>query len=220
MNDPSPLVIANHKANKNWDETKEWVHEIGRETKHFKGTVILCPSSPFIAAAYEEINLHNFKIKLGVQDISRFEHGSHTGEVAASQIKDIVGYAIIGHSERRDALAEDDLILQQKVDNAQEADISAIYCIQNEDTPIAKNVRIVAYEPPFAIGTGNPDTIDNISRVAKKVKSDAPYTFIYGGSVSSVNASKIAAIPGLDGLLVGATNSLNPYRFVEIIKSI
>ncbi len=220
MNDPSPLVIANHKANQNWEEVKTWIREVGKDTKGFRGTVILCPSLPFVAAAAEEIKFHKFKIKLGVQDISRFENGAHTGEVAASQVKDIVGYVIVGHSERREKFSEDDSILQKKVNNAQSADLEVIFCVQNKETPIVRNVRIIAYEPPFAIGTGNPDTVESISQMAKKIKSQAPYTFIYGGSVSRDNASHIAAIPGVDGLLVGATNSLNSERFTTIVKSI
>ncbi len=220
MNDPSPFIIANHKANKNWEEAKVWIDEVGRETKSFRGTVILCPSFPFVAAAAEEIKLHKFKLRLGVQDISQFEAGAHTGEVAASQVKDIVTYAIIGHSERRDTFSEDDSILQKKVDNVQSMDIEAIYCVQSPQTAIVKNVRIIAYEPPFAIGTGNPDTVESISKMAKEIKSQAPYIFIYGGSVSSSNAKNLVTIPGVDGLLVGATNSLNPQRFIEITKSI
>jgi triosephosphate isomerase len=220
MNDNLPLVIANHKANKNWEEVREWLKEVGKDSHDFKGTVIFCPTSPFIAASAEVIKSHNLKIKLGNQDISQFEVGAYTGEVAASQLKDLVSYVIIGHSERRINFLENDAVLGKKVENALAAGISAIFCTQSQTTPVVKNVEIVAYEPPFAIGTGNPDTLENIAKVAQKVKQDTPYIFLYGGSVSKDNASHIALIPGVDGLLVGATNSLNPEKFIAILKSI
>lgn len=220
MNDATPLVVANHKANKNWEEIKSWLSEVGPVTKDFKGTVILCPTSPFLSGSLEEIKKHGYKIKLGIQDISHFEKGAYTGEIAASQLENMVSYAIVGHSERRDNFLEDEEILQKKVDNAQSAGVEPIYCIQSESTPIAKNVQIIAYEPPFAIGTGKPDTVENIAKTAKTIKDTAPFIFIYGGSVSPDNIRNIAILPGIDGVLVGATNSLDPSRFVSILKLI
>lgn len=220
MSDATPLVVANHKANKNWEEVKEWLTEVGEAAKDFRGTVILAPSSPFIAACFEEIKSHNLKIKLGAQDVSQFKEGAFTGEFAADQLKGLIDYTIIGHSERRNNFLEDEVVLQKKVDNAQNADVEPIFCIQSETTPLAKNVQIIAYEPPFAIGTGNPDTLENIAKVAQKIKDNTPYMFLYGGSVSMTNASHIILIPGIDGLLVGATNSLDPQKFIAILKSI
>jgi len=220
MNDAAPLVVANHKANKSWEELKAWIREVGPVSKEFNGTVVLCPAAAFISGAYEEIKNHGYNIKLGVQDISRFEKGSYTGEVAASQLEGLVSYAIIGHSERRDNFLEDETVLQKKVDNAQAVNIEPIYCIQTEETAIAKNVQIIAYEPPFAIGTGKPDTIENIARVAKKIKDIAPYIFIYGGSVSKDNIRNIVLLPGIDGVLIGATHSLDPADFVSALKLI
>lgn len=220
MNDVLPLVIANHKANKDWQEVKDWLKVIGPQSKEFDGTIIFCPALPFISGAYEEIKTHHYKIKLGAQDVSQFEAGSYTGEVSASQLAGIVDYVIVGHSERRDNFLEDETILQTKVNNVQNLDIDAIYCIQTATTPIAKNTMIVAYEPPFAIGTGNPDTLENIAKVSKQVKEISPYIFLYGGSVSKDNATHLSIIPGVDGLLVGATHSLDPHRFSQILKAI
>lgn len=220
MNDATPLVVANQKANKNWEEVKTWIAEVGPTAKAFPGTVILCPTAPFLSGAYELIKDHGYKIKLGIQDVSQFEKGAHTGEVAASQLQNLASYVIIGHSERRDNFLEDESLLQKKVDNAQAVGIEPIYCVQGENTPIAKNVQVIAYEPSFAIGTGKPDTLDNIARIAKKTKDIAPYVFIYGGSVSKDNIRNIALLPGLDGVLVGATNSLDSQDFAAILKLI
>lgn len=220
MIDRLPLVVANHKANCHWQEVKEWIREVGLVAAGFKGTVILCPALPFLAASHQEIKSHNLKIKLGAQDISQFKEGAYTGETTASQLQGLISYSIIGHSERRKNFSEDNTVLQKKVDNALDAEIEPIYCIQSANTPLVKNTQIVAYEPPFAIGTGNPDTVESIAKVAQKIKQDTPYIFLYGGSVSMVNASHIIVIPGVDGLLVGATNSLDPQKFVAVLKSV
>ena len=219
MSDPLPLVVANLKANKNWEEISDWIFNVIDEANKFRGTIIFCPSHPFLAAAYHQISEKKTRLKLGAQDISKFEQGAYTGEVAASQIKDLVGYSLIGHSERRHNFAEDENSLKIKVSFAQISQIEPIFCVQDANTPIVEKVSIVAYEPPFAIGTGIPDTIENITKVVQAIKQKGPYTVLYGGSVSKENAKQIID-SGADGLLVGATNSLNPQKFIEIIKSL
>ncbi len=215
----SPIVIANHKANKTWDQVSSWIDEVAGTAQNFSGTIILCPSSPFLSSAYEKISQNGINIKLGVQDISRFEQGAYTGEVAASQVADLVKYSIIGHSERRQNFAESDNILAQKAQSAQKAQITPIFCIQNEETQIPKNVEIVAYEPVFAIGTGNPDTPENVQVIAKKLKAKSNYTILYGGSVSVENVTQFIK-DDIKGVLVGATNSLDPQKFIGIIKAL
>lgn len=220
MNDPFPLVVANHKANKTWDEIESWLKEVGPEAENFKGTIVFCPSFPFIAASYEIIKSKKYKIKLGSQDISFFDQGPYTGEVAATQLKGIVEYSLVGHSERRQNFNEDDAHLQNKLVNAQKADIKAILCIQSENTPILNDVAIVAYEPTFAIGSGNPDTLTSIENVAKKIKEKGPYSVLYGGSVSQDNVAGMMLIGAIDGVLVGASHSLDPQKFIAILKAI
>lgn len=220
MNDPFPLVVANHKANKTWDEVKDWLDLVGPEAKDFKGTIVFCPSFPFLAASYDLITSKKYNLKLGSQDISFFDQGPYTGEVAATQLTGLVGYALVGHSERRQNFNEDAARLQNKLVNAQKADIEAILCVQSEMTPILNDVAIVAYEPTFAIGSGNPDTLTNIENVAKKIKEKGPYTVLYGGSVSKDNVSGMMLLGAIDGVLVGASHSLDPQKFIGILKAI
>lgn len=219
MNENTPLVVANFKANKTWDDVSTWLDVVAPKAEDFKGTIILCPSHPFLSAAAQKIMANGFKIKLGVQDISKFEQGAYTGEVAASQIKDICQFAIIGHAERRQNFAETDDVLSQKVQNAQNALISPIFCVQDKNTPIPQNVEIIAYEPVFAIGTGNADTPQNAKSQAKEIKTKGSYTVIYGGSVSEQNIAGFYQKDLIDGVLV-ATNSLNPQNFIRLIESI
>ncbi len=219
MNEALPLVVANLKANKSWQEVSTWIDTVSPVCNTFTGTIIFCPSHPFLTSSAQKIKSTNSKIKLGAQDVSCFEQGAYTGEVAASQIADLVSFAIVGHSERRQNFNEEWPILQKKVANAQAVGIEPIFCVQNDETPIAQNVKVIAYEPTFAIGTGQTDSIENITKVAQNLKQKGDYIVLYGGSVSKENAKSIANDP-VDGILVGATNSLDPQKFMEIVNSL
>lgn len=215
----TPLVVANLKANKTLGEFSDWLEEVGTESASFIGTVVICPSFPFLAVASQKLAFGNWPLKLGSQDISKFEQGSYTGEVAASQIASICQYAIIGHSERRQNFKENDEVLFEKVANAQKANLEIIYCVQSEKDEIPGEVKIVAYEPVFAIGTGSPDTPQNAKSIAERLKTKGEYTVLYGGSVRAENVKSYLFKDLIDGVLVGATNSLDPQKFIQILKS-
>lgn len=219
MINSAPYVIANPKANKTWDEVSAWIDEVAQVAANFTGTIVFCPSYPFLASAHQKISQNGINLKLGSQDISRFETGAYTGEVAASQIADLVKFAIIGHSERRQNFKESDKTLVQKITNAQKAGIEPIFCVQGPNTKIPQGVTTVAYEPVFAIGTQNPDTSQNVQAIASKLRTASPYTVLYGGSVSAENVTQF--VKGkIQGVLVGATNSLDPQKFIGIIKAL
>lgn len=220
MNNPTSVVVANLKANKKWEEIVTWLNTVAPALQNFRGTAIFCPSHPFLASAKEKIDASGWPMKLGSQDISKFESGAYTGEVTANQIANLVEYAIIGHSERRKNLKEDDKSLAEKVLKAKSANIEPIYCVQNEQTPIPEKVAIVAYEPVFAIGTGNPDTPENIEKIAGVIKNTGIELVLYGGSVDANNVKSFVTNQSVDGVLVGATNSLDPHKFVAIIDAL
>src|SRR3990167_10151827 len=219
MNNPKPIVVANLKANLTWEEVSTWLDKVGQVSKDFKGTIIFCPSYQFLTSVKEKIDRDSINIKLGSQNISKFEQGAYTGEVAASQIADLVQFAIIGHSERRQNFKEDQKILEAKVKNAQNAKIEPIFCVQDENTSIPKSLSIIAYEPVFAIGTNNPDSPENVQDFGKRLKANGTYTILYGGSVSAGNV-KTYVKEHIHGVLVGATNSLDPQKFIGIISSL
>lgn len=218
MNEPLPIVVANLKANKTWDEVSSWIDDVAKSVVSFAGSVIFCPSYPFLVSAFTKISQNGISLKLGSQDISRFEQGAYTGEVAASQIADLVKYVIIGHSERRQNFREDNQTLAQKVTNAKNANIEPVFCVGGAETPIPQNVSIVAYEPVFAIGTGNPDTPENVKQVASQIKSKGNFTVIYGGSVSAENIELFIEKRVIDGVLIGTTNSLDSQKFIQILE--
>ena len=126
---------------------------------------------------------------------------------------------IIGHSERRQNLFENNEMLKPKVLMAKKYNLMPIFCIQNEETEVPAEINIIAYEPPTAIGTGNPDTPENAQRVGKIIKERTGVAnVLYGGSVTSSNVKTFTNMPSIDGLLVGGA-SLDPLEFLAIIKN-
>src|SRR3989344_3268513 len=99
MNEKTPLLVANFKANQTWSDLESWIDKVHPASDTFKGTVIIAPSSPFIAAASLKLKSLKSKINIASQDISRFEGGAYTGEFSATQIASLAPYTIIGHSE-------------------------------------------------------------------------------------------------------------------------
>ncbi|MBI2012346.1 triosephosphate isomerase [Candidatus Curtissbacteria bacterium] len=235
MNDATPLVVANLKANKTWDEMSDWLDQISPFAEKFSGTVVVCPTSAFIAAAHQKLQTENSKLKLGSQDISKFEHGAYTGELAASQIADICQYAIIGHSERKKFFGEtpDDVLAKLKL--ALDAKVKPILCLANIEeldyylskSPFlqeASSQICFVYEPPSAIsaqGEYKPDDPEVAAKIAGSIKSkiSPEAVVIYGGSINSNNAAGFFSKESIKGGLVGQA-SLDPSHFVRILESI
>jgi triosephosphate isomerase len=97
--------------------------------------------------------------------------------------------------------------------------LNPIFLIQGKETPIPEGVKIVAYEPIFAIGTGNPDTPESAEMTAAAIKANRGYlTVLYGGSVKSVNVKSFTEQPSIDGVLVGGA-SLDAEELLKIIQN-
>ncbi|MBI2034918.1 MAG: triosephosphate isomerase [Candidatus Levybacteria bacterium] len=230
----TPLVIANHKANKTLEDLATWLKEISQEASNFSGTIILCPANPFLASAAVQIKSENLPLKLGAQNVSKFSEGPYTGEFAASQIRGMVNFAIIGHSERNKYFGETDDDVIEKIKLCLENQITPIFCIRNNDHLISYLKRaefikeksreiIFVYEPPGAISSQKdykPDTVENIGREANFMSqllgSDA--VIIYGGSINPENTRDIFSVENIKGGLVGQA-SLDPSSFKTVIKN-
>src|SRR3989344_8228386 len=198
-------IVANWKSNLSLSESLEWVNKVGSQLNN-RGDlqVVVCPRFSALPELHQEIQTHNYPIVLGSQDLSPFDIGSFTGEEPASLLKELVSMSIIGHSERRERFAETDEMIAEKIKQAQEFGIEPILCIQSSETPIAEGVKISAYEPVFAIGTGTPDTPENANKVAAQVKSmKAELNILYGGSVNSENCESFVDQESISGLLIG-----------------
>lgn len=215
----SLLLVANFKSNKTIAEARVWVEEFSQQFRPIDTKeVIVCPSFTLLPSLKQYINEHNLPIKLGAQDLSSLGEGSYTGEVNTKQVKEVADFVILGHSERRINLKEDDEILKKKVQQALGTGLEIIFCIQDETTFIPQNVKVVAYEPVFAIGTGSADTPKNAQKVAIKIKERVPSVIVlYGGSVTPENVKSFTDFADINGVLVGGA-SLDAREFAEIVK--
>jgi triosephosphate isomerase (TIM) len=212
------FIIANWKSNKNEQQALEWFDGIGGvEWQTIKKEVIICPPFPLLKLVSETIEEKSIPMATGAQDISKFDGGPYTGEVSGQLLKDFAAYCIIGHSERRKNFSETDEDIAKKISLAKKYNITPILCVQNDQTPVPGGVEIVAYEPVFAIGSGNPDTPENADLVAEKIKQKTNIPFVlYGGSITPENVHAFTAKSNISGVLVG-TKSLDPFEFTKII---
>jgi len=235
MNEHYPIVIANLKANLIWNQVSQWIDKVGPKASKFKGTIILCPSAPFLAASFQKIHEKSFNIKLGSQDISIHSMGAYTGEFVASQIEDLVGYSIVGHSERRKYFNETDENVIAKIRFLISSNIIPVLCVSDlrqlesylkKGSQIIENLKkiIFVYEPPTAISGGGeykPEKPEVANKNALEIsqKLGQKVTTIYGGSINPENARKFFSQANLDGGLIGQA-SVNPETFLQILESV
>lgn len=204
--------------------------------------MVLCPPATLTWAIGEAVL--GTPIMLGGQDCHTATHGAYTGDLSAAQFADLgCRYVIVGHSERRMAHGETNELVAKKVEAAQLAGLNAILCIGetaeqlaagNTAEIIERQLKesmpekcrmahlVVAYEPVWAIGSGqqpSPADIANVNRVIRKTLGDAGATtqILYGGSVSPVNAGNILHEQEVDGVLVGSA-SINSDGFWAIAE--
>lgn len=219
------VIVANWKANKTEDEALMWLTEFKKKCLEMlpeleKKEVIVCPSYPLVPLVASFIEENALPLKVGSQDISVFNKGAYTGEVPVSLLEKFIAFCIIGHSERRQNFNENDEMLSKKVSNAIAINILPIFCVQSQHTAIPKGVKIVAYEPIEAIGTGNPETPTDAEKIAATIKEknkDVAYV-LYGGSVTDQNVGDFTNMPNISGVLIGGA-SLDPLEFTKILQA-
>jgi len=216
----SLFIVANFKSNKTYDEAKLWLDTFKNIDKSSleEKKIIICPSFTLLGLFKSFSSDNNLKVSLGAQSVSSVDEGAHTGEVNAKQIKDFADYVIIGHSEERKLLNESDETLTQKVNLCLKYELNPIFCVQGKDIFIPQGVSIVAYEPLFAIGSGNPDTPQNANQVASEIKTKGKYQVLYGGSVAKENVGNFTSQPNLSGVLIGGA-SLEAQELIKIIQN-
>ncbi len=201
--------------------------------------VILC--APFTALDVMSKSLHNNRVQLGAQNVHWEDEGAYTGEIAGSMLTEIgVRYVIVGHSERRQYFGETDETVNKRLLAAQHHGLTPILCVgetkQQRDAGetellistqlkeglvnVDQQNLIIAYEPIWAIGTGDTCDVSEANRVTGLIRrqlkvSDVPIQ--YGGSVKPNNIDAIMAQPEIDGVLVGGA-SLEPQSFARIVN--
>ncbi len=251
MNTDRLMVAGNWKMHTTYSEGRELAQEIVELLQPTKVKVVF--GTPFIhlksiSSVIRDIN----NLHLAAQNVHQEEKGAYTGEISAAMLRSVgTEYVIVGHSERRTYFQETDDLVYQKIKRVLENGMHPIYCcgerVEVRDAGehlqlVAEQIETalfdlsaeqfsrctVAYEPIWAIGTGNTATPEQTQEmhahlrqlITKKYNSDLAEqtTILYGGSVKPANAKELFAQPDVDGALVGGA-SLNAKDFVAIINS-
>ncbi|UCD61465.1 MAG: triose-phosphate isomerase [Flavobacteriaceae bacterium] len=247
----SKIVAGNWKMNKNLSETKGLLGEISDKLPDTEAEVIVAPT--FVNLAESAHILESSKIKVAAQNMHYAKNGAFTGEISADMLLNInVDTVIIGHSERRAYFGETDELLAKKVKAALENKIRVIFCFGEEleerksgnhfnvvesqlknglfELPAdAWEQIILAYEPVWAIGTGetaSPEQAQEMHAFIRKTITEAydasianEVSILYGGSVKPSNAGEIFSKPDVDGGLIGGA-ALVADDFIAIVKAI
>ena len=213
--------IANWKSHKTKDEAVAFFEHLKAnisESDIKNKEIVIAPPMTLLAKCRYLTDKNELPVSLSAQNVSSFPEGAYTGEVNAKQVKEFAKYVIIGHSERRKYLHENEADIENKVREAHENGLTVIQCIQDENDVVHNGVEIVAYEPPSAIGTGNPDTPEHIAQVFDVITSQNPSVkVLYGGSVNVDSIKSFLQIEKLGGFLIGGA-SLDAATFLSLLS--
>jgi triosephosphate isomerase (TIM) len=201
--------------------------------------VVLCV--PFTTLGTLSRNLHGSRIQMGAQNVHWETEGAYTGEISPPMLTELnVRYVIIGHSERRQYFGETDATVNLRLKAAQKYGLTPILCVgetkaqrdagqaesviaaqlEKDLVAVDQHKLVIAYEPIWAIGTG--DTCESIeaNRIIGMIRSkltNPNVSIQYGGSVKPGNVDEIMAQPEIDGALVGGA-SLDAKDFSRIVN--
>lgn len=243
-------IFGNWKLHMTVRETEKFMEEFLVKIKTTSCVVGVAP--PFTSIAVAAKRAQGSQIYVGAQNMSEHLHGAYTGEISAAMIKEVgAQFVLIGHSERRLYFHEDNQIIHHKIQLALQRGLMPILCIgetQNErERNLTKNVLasqlkealqgvsrehmqkiLIAYEPVWAIGTGQTATPEMVQEShhfcrsllahpwGDEIAKDIP--ILYGGSVKPENIAQLVTQPDVNGALIGGA-SLNVGSFVQIIKN-
>lgn len=215
--------------------------------------VLVCPPAPYLALAKSEIVNNGGFIKLGAQNINAHEVGAYTGEVAYSMLVDLgCEYVLLGHSERRELFLESDQIVAEKFASClrQGDSVIPVLCVgetleqrHRGDTEqvVGKQIdavlaltgvegfsnAVIAYEPVWAIGTGETATPEQAQSVHAFIRNKisglddaiaSRLQILYGGSMNEKNANELLAQNDIDGGLIGGA-ALKADSFTKICSA-
>ncbi len=239
-----PLIAGNWKMNKTVAETVAFVRALrARALPLDEVDAVLCP--PFTALAAARDALEGSRIGLGAQNVSWADKGAFTGEIAPAMLVELgVRWVVIGHSERRALFGELDERVNEKARAALAHGITPIVAVGETaeehaagkardkvggqvraafaGMPAADVARcVVAYEPIWAIGTGNADSPEEADALMGEIRAAVPglenVRMLYGGSMKPDNVAAFVARPNVDGGLVGGA-SLDPDSFAALLE--
>lgn len=244
------IVAGNWKMNNGLIQTESLIVELKKQTKESSAEVMIAPTFTNLWHAFEATRQHN--IEVIAQNMHFAENGAYTGEISAGMLKSIgIQTVILGHSERRAYFNETDEALAKKVDAGLENGMDIIFCFGeeladrkagNEEAVVESQIKnalfhlgandfnhiILAYEPVWAIGTGEtatPEQAQDMHAFIRKTLASKygeevaeSVSILYGGSVKPNNAQEIFSKPDVDGGLIGGA-SLKAEDFYAIVNA-
>ena len=249
-----PLMAGNWKMNLNHLEAIALVQKLAftlRSEELERVEVVVLPPFTDLRSVQTLVEGDKLHLGYGAQDLSEHDRGAYTGEVSGAMLAKLgCSYVLVGHSERRQYHGETDEVVNAKVQAAQRHGISPILCVgeglevrrAGEQVPVTvaqveaalRDVQpeparqlVVAYEPVWAIGTGEVATPEDAQEVAVAIRETLARLYspalagevriLYGGSVKGANSAALMAQPDVDGALVGGA-SLDPDDFAAIVR--
>ena len=245
------IIAGNWKMNKTPSETKAFAEQFKAILPKTKWCdIVVCAPTVDLSAAVRAFK--DSRIAVGAENVYFEKSGAYTGEISADMLADLgVRYVIVGHSERRALFGETDEIVNKKVLAALEAGLNPIICVGESLAQremgvtmelIALQVKsalagvgaeqmrrcVIAYEPLWAIGTGNTATSAQAQEVCASIRATLgklydletaqTISILYGGSMNAGNAAELLAQPDIDGGLIGGA-SLKPVDFSKIVAA-
>jgi triosephosphate isomerase (TIM) len=252
----TPLMVGNWKENLNHQEAVVLVQKLAwtlsdKRHDYAKAEVVVLPPFTDIRSVQTLVDGDRLAIEYGAQDVSTHEAGAYTGEISAGMLAKLgCSYVVVGHSERRRYHCETDELVGQKARAALAAGITPIICVgegldmrsQGEHvsyctsqvagslagfTPEQAEQLVIAYEPVWAIGTGEVASPEDAEEVCAAIRAEVLRSYgvaaagavriLYGGSVKASNVASIMARQEIDGVLVGGA-SLQVDEFAAICR--
>ncbi|MDK1474192.1 triose-phosphate isomerase [Streptomyces sp. 549] len=254
MSSRKPLMAGNWKMNLNHLEAIAHVQKLAfalEEKDHEQVEVAVLPPFTDLRSVQTLVEGDKLKFSYGAQDISSKDSGAYTGEVSGAMLAKLkCTYAVVGHSERRQYHGEDEDVCNAKVRAAYRHGLTPLLCVgEGLDVRKAGNqvghtlaqvdgalrevtaeqaaTIVIAYEPVWAIGTGEVATPEDAQEVCGAIRGRLAELYSqevadavriqYGGSVKSGNVAAIMAQPDVDGALVGGA-ALDADEFVKIVR--
>ncbi|NLO65965.1 MAG: triose-phosphate isomerase [Firmicutes bacterium] len=243
----TPIIAGNWKMHKTVGEAVETCRKLEEVVTDSPVEVVVC--APFTSlSALSALGME--KVQLGAQNMFYADQGAYTGEISGQMLVDTgCSYVILGHSERREIFGEDDELINKKVLKALELGLRPILCVgetlsqrkagETEEVVVSQTAKalsgvaaeqlpqvVIAYEPIWAIGTGENSTPEDANRVIGLIRSKLAELYDgelagqvriqYGGSVKPENIAGFMQQPEIDGALVGGA-SLAVEDFAAII---
>jgi triosephosphate isomerase (TIM) len=239
-----PLIVGNWKMHKTIAETRAFIADVrARDLPLADVDAVICP--PFTALCAAREGLTRLGIGLGAQNVCWADEGAFTGEIAPAMLVECgVTWVVIGHSERRHLFGELDERVNEKAVAALAHGITPIVAVgETADEHAAGKARdkvvaqikaafermppadvarcVVAYEPVWAIGTGNADSPEEANVIMGEIRAAVPglegVRMLYGGSMKPGNVGAFLKQPNVDGGLVGGA-SLEPASFAALLE--